>query len=105
SMDVVSGLGIETVLTHRGEEEKNRHSVVPPIFQVSTFVFDEHEKLMSQMMEDPLGPPSHYSRLSNPTLDVVEQKLAALEKTEACKLIQTGMGASCMAIMANVQSG
>jgi cystathionine beta-lyase/cystathionine gamma-synthase len=104
-MEVISGLGTETVLTHRGEEIKNNHSVVPPIFQVSTFVFDEYEELMHQMQEDPLGPPSHYSRLSNPTLDVVEKKLAALEKTEACKLIQTGMGASCMAIMANVQQG
>ncbi len=104
-MEVISGLGIETVLTHRGEEQKNQHAVVPPIFQVSTFVFDEYEELMHQMREDPLGPPSHYSRISNPTLDVVEQKLAALEKTEACKLIQTGMGASFMAIMACVHQG
>ncbi|MFI5386800.1 MAG: trans-sulfuration enzyme family protein [Fimbriimonadales bacterium] len=104
-MEVIPGLGFETVLTHRGEEVKNRHSVVPPIFQVSTFVFDEYEELMHAMVEDPIGPPSHYSRISNPTLDVVEQKLAVLEKTEACKLIQTGMGASFMAIMANVQQG
>src|SRR5579862_9200921 len=104
-MEVISGLGTETILTHRGEEKKIQHSVVPPIFQVSTFVFDEYEQLMTQMLEDPLGPPAHYSRISNPTLDVVEQKLAAMEKTEACKLIQTGMGASFMAIMACVQQG
>jgi cystathionine beta-lyase/cystathionine gamma-synthase len=104
-MEVVRGLGFETVLTHRGEEQKNKGSVVPPIFQVSTFIFDDYENFMHCMVEDPLGPPSHYSRLSNPTLDVVEQKLAALEKTEACKLIQTGMGASFMTIMASVQQG
>jgi cystathionine beta-lyase/cystathionine gamma-synthase len=104
-MEVVPGLGFETVLTHRGEEAKNKGSVVPPIFQVSTFIFDDYDEFMHCMMEDPLGPPSHYSRLSNPTLDVVEQKLAALEQTEACKLIQTGMGASFMAIMACVRQG
>ncbi|HVT11323.1 MAG TPA: aminotransferase class I/II-fold pyridoxal phosphate-dependent enzyme [Fimbriimonadaceae bacterium] len=104
-MEILPSLGIETLLTHRGEEKKNLHAVVPPIFQVSTFVFDEYDELMHQMLEDPLGPPSHYSRISNPTLDVVEQKLATLEKTEACKLIQTGMGASCLAIMAHVRQG
>jgi cystathionine beta-lyase/cystathionine gamma-synthase len=104
-MKTVPAAGFETILIHRGEEEKNKGSVVPPIFQVSTFVFDEYEGLMSHMLDNPLGPPSHYSRLSNPTLDVVEQKIAALEKTEACKLIQTGMGASFMAIMANVRQG
>lgn len=104
-MEVIPGLGVETVITHRGEEVKTKHAVVPPIFQVSTFVFEEYDQLMHQMLEDPVGPPSHYSRISNPTLDVVEQKLAAMEKTEACKLIQTGMGASFMAIMACVQQG
>jgi cystathionine beta-lyase/cystathionine gamma-synthase len=104
-MEFLSGAGFDTILTHRGEEEKTKGAVVPPIYQVSTFVFDEYEGLMSHMLDNPLGPPSHYSRLSNPTLDVVEQKLAALEKTESCKLIQTGMGASFMAIMACVDQG
>lgn len=103
--EVIAKLGIETQLTHCGEEERIKGAIVPPIFQASTFAFDEIDGLMGAMLENPLGPPSHYSRLSNPSLDVVEAKLAMLEKTEDCKLIQTGMGASFMAIMANVREG
>src|SRR5579862_6595193 len=75
-MEASPSLGQETMLVHAGEQKKILHSVVPPIFQVSTFVFEEYEQLMTSMRENPLGPPSHYSRISNPTLDVVEQKLA-----------------------------
>lgn len=103
--EALAGLGVETILTHLGEDHKHLGAVVPPIFQTSTFVFEDMEALSACMNDNVLGPPSHYSRLSNPSLDVVEAKLAALEKTEACKLIQTGMGASSMAIMAHVQSG
>lgn len=104
-MDPDLGMGVETLIVHGFEEQKQLGAVAPPIFQTSTFVFDEHAELMNCMLEAPLGPPSHYSRLSNPTVDLVENKLAALERTEACKLIQTGMGASFMAVMACVQSG
>jgi cystathionine beta-lyase/cystathionine gamma-synthase len=102
--EVIARFGVETQLTHCGEE-KLKGSVVPPIFQVSTFVFDEYDDLMGSMLNNPLGPPSHYSRLSNPTLDVVEAKLAMLEKTESAKVIQTGMGASFMVIMAHAHQG
>lgn len=97
--------GVETLIAHVGEERKLEGAVVPPIFQTSTFVFDDYATWMDCMETRPLGPPSHYSRLSNPTLTTVESKLAAMEGTEAAKVIGTGMGASFMAIMANVQQG
>lgn len=80
-------------------------AVVPPIYQSSTFAFDDIPQLHQAMFDAPWGPPFHYSRLGNPTVDIAERKLAMLEKTEACKLIGTGMGASALAIMSCCESG
>ena len=56
-------------------------------------------------MSNTHGAPYHYSRISNPTLDVVERKLARLERTEAAKVFGSGMGALSTAIMSNVEMG
>lgn len=96
---------LATLLTHFGEEEKHLGAVVPPIYQVSTFAFDDYGDFQKAMTETPSGPPFHYSRLGNPTVDVAEKKLAMLEKTEACKLIGTGMGAAALAIMSCCEAG
>lgn len=95
----------ETLITHYAEEEKLKGAVVPPIFQNSLFLFDSVQELMDAMIQDPLGPPHHYSRISNPTLDVVEQKLAKLEGTDRAKVFQSGMGALAAATMSCVRAG
>ncbi len=63
----------DTILQHWGEETKVLGSVTPPIFQNSLFVFDEYEHFMSTMLDKPSGPPHHYSRLGNPTVEIAEK--------------------------------
>jgi cystathionine beta-lyase/cystathionine gamma-synthase len=86
------------------EEKPSGSPVAPPIAQTSLFVFDTVEELWESQAAT-VGPPFAYSRISNPTLDIVEQKIALLEGTEACKCYTSGMAAISSAIMSSVQSG
>src|ERR1700722_2020834 len=99
-----SEYGFGTLLAHFGEDNKIEGAVIPPIFQNSLFVF-EHAEDLFQSMSHMHGPPYTYSRVSNPTLDVVENKLARLEGTEACKLLGSGMAALTTALMSQVEQG
>lgn len=94
-----------TDLQHFAEEEKIKGAVVPPIFQNSLFVFDEYEQFAHTLTENQIGPPYIYSRVSNPTLDVLERKIAHLEKCESAKVFGSGMAAISCAIMSCIKSG
>lgn len=104
-MDLNENLGLGTLLQHFGEAEKIKGAVVAPIFQNSLFLFDEVEALTDAIANHPAGPPYHYSRLGNPTVEIAEKKIAMLEGTEACKVTGCGMGAITDAVMSCVKSG
>ncbi|HQU18135.1 MAG TPA: PLP-dependent aspartate aminotransferase family protein [Fimbriimonadaceae bacterium] len=104
-MDSPESLGIDTVLQHYAEEGQPFGAVVPPIYQSSLFSFEDIDDFAAALSESPPGPPFFYSRIGNPTVDIVERKIAKLEGAEACKLIGTGMGAITMAIFSVVKSG
>ncbi len=96
--------GFGTLLAHFGEDEKLKGAVTPPIFQNSLFLFEHTEELLSSM-SNMQGEPYHYSRISNPTLDIVENKLARLEGTESAKVFGSGMAALTTALISNVSQG
>ncbi|CAN5486958.1 aminotransferase class I/II-fold pyridoxal phosphate-dependent enzyme [soil metagenome] len=104
-MDIDRDLGVDTLLQHLGEEEKILGAVTPPIFQNSLFLFPTVQELFTAITETPSGPNHHYSRISNPTVDLAEQKIAMLEGTEACKVFGNGMAAISAAILSCVMSG
>lgn len=86
----------EDICTHTGDEyEKFMGAVVPPIFQNSLFVQEKGKPYGSN--------PFIYTRLSNPTIEVAEQKIAALEKGEACRCFSSGMAATTSGIMHYLQ--
>lgn len=95
----------ETLIQHLGEEEHILGAVVPPIFQNSLFVFETAADFAAS--NDYSRPKNlhNYSRMTNPTLQVVEAKIAALEQMEACKLFVSGMAAISAAIWSCVQAG
>jgi cystathionine beta-lyase len=93
------------LLAHLGEEEHSKGAVIPPIYQNSLFVFETTEGLLGALEGSPLAKPDHYSRLTNPTMDVVEKKIAALEGAEACKVVGSGMAAMSNAVMSTVREG
>lgn len=67
-------LGTYTQLTHLGEEESIMGAVVQPIFQNSLFTFETAAELLHALEQAPVGPPHHYSRISNPTVDLAEKR-------------------------------
>ncbi len=104
-MDWNNDFGMNTVLSHFGEGEKILGAVTPPIFQNSLFVFDTVEELFDSMTNHPGGPKHHYSRMSNPTVDLAEKKIAKLEGADACKLGGSGMASIVVAIMSCIEAG
>ena len=97
--------GFSTDLAHFGEDAKDHGAVIAPIYQNSLFVFDTMEELHECMYKNPGGPPHHYSRVSNPTLELLEAKLAHFEGGDACKVFAAGMTAVYLAIQSCVQAG
>lgn len=103
----IDGLyGVNTQIAHFAEETTgDGRPVIPPIFQNSLFVYEKMEDLIDNMVNNPIGPPHVYSRVSNPTLDLVEQKLANLEGGEMAKVFTSGITAISMAILSVVSQG
>ncbi len=95
----------ETLLCHFGEHEKLHGAVVPPIFHNSLFSFNTVAEFAESVTAPSSGPPYVYSRVSNPTVNVAEQKIARLEGTEGCRVFSSGMAAISSAVMSCVQAG
>jgi cystathionine beta-lyase len=94
----------EHIVTHIGDEYERFHgAVVPPIYQNSLFVFENFEQLTAAMKDE--QGSYLYWRGTNPTVEIVEKKMAALEKGERCKLFSSGMAAISSAILTFLQSG
>ena len=104
-MSIPDPNGFATDLAHFGEAEKHQGAVISPIYQNTTFVFDTMEGLHEALFNKPGGPPYHYSRVGNPSTDLLERKLAHFESGEACKVFAAGMTAVTFAIMSCVKQG
>ena len=94
-----------TICSHHGENrELHRGAVTPPIFQNSLFTFptceDRGKKWVSN---DP--DVFDYTRVSNPTTDIAEAKIAALEGAERARCFGSGMAAISAAILSCVKAG
>lgn len=92
------------ICLHRFDENKLFNSaVVPPTYSNTLFVYPSFDMLAEA--------DSHqhdyyvYSRGMNPTVDIVEKKLAALERGEQCKCFSSGMAAVSAALFNSVKSG
>lgn len=69
----------------------NEGALTPPLHLTSTFVFDSAEAGGEMFAGE---RPGHiYSRISNPTLDLLERRVALLEGAEAGLALASGMGA------------
>ncbi len=92
------------MLMHLGEEEKHFGSISPPIFHTSTYAFDEVDEWIEALdLAEDREPV--YSRTLNPTRQLAEAKIAALEGMECCRLFSSGMGAIHAAMMSCVKAG
>ena len=89
--------GFGTKAIHAGNVKDQQYGALStPIYQTSTFVFDSCEQGGRRFAGQEGG--YIYTRLANPTVSVLENKIAALEGGEACLATASGMGAisSCL---------
>ncbi len=87
---------IETKCLHEGYERTNGAPGALPIVQSTTYVFDS-----TQHIADLFNMPTEhmYSRFSNPTVDAVEKKIAALEGGVAAMCTSSGQAASMLSVL------
>ncbi|PYV89761.1 MAG: methionine gamma-lyase [Acidobacteria bacterium] len=95
---------IDTAVIHAGEETCPRTGAVDtPIYQSTTFAFDnanEGAELFSHRKDGYV-----YTRYGNPTLNALEEKIAALEGAEAAQVTASGMSAISTCVLSLVQGG
>ncbi|MEM6466248.1 MAG: methionine gamma-lyase [Pseudomonadota bacterium] len=84
--------GFATRAIHLGYNPAEHHgALTPPLHMSSTFAFETAEAGGEVFAGDREG--YFYSRISNPTLDLLEQRIASLEGAEAGLALASGMGA------------
>jgi O-acetylhomoserine (thiol)-lyase len=94
----------ETLAIHAGQiPDAATGARALPIYQTSSFVFDSAEHAASLFNLQTFG--NVYSRLSNPTVAVLEERVAALEGGRAAVASASGMAAETMALMTILQAG
>lgn len=94
----------DTKIVHAGQHpDPSTGSLSTPIFQTSTFVFDNAEQGAARFA---LEEPGYiYTRLGNPTTDALEQKMAVLEDGEATLATASGISAITTALLTLCQQG
>ncbi len=96
--------GFETLALHAGQiPDATTGARAAPIYQTTSFVFDSAEHAASLFNLQTFG--NVYSRISNPTVAVLEERVAALEGGRAGLATATGQAAEAVAIMTLVEAG
>jgi O-acetylhomoserine (thiol)-lyase len=94
----------ETLCLHAGQiPDAVTGSRAPPIYQTSSYVFDSADHAASLFNLQTFG--NVYSRLSNPTNAVFEERIAALEGGRAALAVSSGMAAQMTALLSLVNTG
>lgn len=90
--DKKSDLGFSTRAIHHGYNPlENNGALIAPIYLTSTFAFPTAEYGAGCFAGEEQG--HFYTRISNPTLALLESRMAALESGEAAVAFSSGMGA------------
>jgi methionine-gamma-lyase len=101
------------MMTYGYKPELSEGALKVPIFQTSTFVFKTAEEgkaffeiaygLRQRGEAESVG--LIYSRINNPDLEILEERLALWDGAEACTVFNTGMAAIATTLMAYVRPG
>ncbi|MBN2730046.1 MAG: PLP-dependent transferase [Bacteroidales bacterium] len=98
-----SNLGMETKLVHAGDFEDAFGSAVVPIYQTSTFSFRNAEHGANLFAGKEKG--FIYTRIANPTIGALEDKLAAMENGIGGIALSSGMAAVSTVYLALLNQG
>jgi len=96
--------GIETLCLHAGQiPDAATGARAAPIYQTTSFVFDSAEHAASLFNLQTFG--NVYTRISNPTVAVFEERMAAIEGGRSALATATGQAAEVTAILTLCSSG
>ena len=96
--------GFETLCLHAGQiPDAATGSRAPPIYQTTSYVFDSADHAASLFNLQTFG--NIYTRLSNPTNAVFEERIAALEGGRAALAVGSGMSAQMVALLTLLEAG
>jgi len=93
----------ETRLVHAGIQRSEFKEISEALFLTQAYLYDSAEECEARFSGK--IPGYVYSRYSNPTMSMFEQRMAALEGAEACRSTATGMAAVTTALMGLVRAG
>ncbi len=94
----------ETIALHAGyRADPATNSVAVPIYQTTSYQFDSAQHAQNLFALQELG--NIYTRIMNPTLDVLEKRVAALEGGVAALAVSSGQAASAIAIQNIAKAG
>ena len=89
---------------HAGHQpDSDTHSRAVPIYQTTSYVFKDHEHGANLFALKEFG--NIYTRIMNPTTDVFEKRIAALEGGVAALAVSSGQAAQFIALSNIIESG
>lgn len=101
------------MMTHGYKPELSEGAVKPPIFLTSTFVFKTAEEgkaffelaygIREKEQSEELG--LIYSRINNPNLEILENRLCLWDKTDDCVVFESGMSAISTVLLEFLKPG
>lgn len=96
--------GFATRAIHSGYDPMSEHgAVTPPLHMTSTFAYETAEDGGAMFAGE--KPGHFYTRVSNPTLDILEKRMADIEGGEAAVATASGMGAITSTLWTFLESG
>jgi len=93
----------ETIAIHGGYVADGTRAVAVPIYQTVAHEFVDAAHAGAVL--DLEIPGFHYNRINNPTNDVLERRIAALEEGNAALVLASGMAAVSSAILTVALAG
>src|SRR5271168_2786311 len=97
-------LGFNTRALHAGyAPDPTTHARAVPIYQTTSFVFDNSDHAAALFGLQQFG--NIYTRIMNPTTDVLEQRVASLENGVAALAMASGQAAQFIAISSLLEPG
>ncbi|HMW55325.1 MAG: O-succinylhomoserine sulfhydrylase [Candidatus Accumulibacter phosphatis] len=102
-MESKRGYSLETLAVRAGQERSQFNEHSEALYLTSSFVFNTAAEAAARFSGEEEG--NVYSRFTNPTVAVFQDRLAALEGAEACIATASGMSAILSLVMALCSSG
>ncbi|MGB1146718.1 MAG: O-succinylhomoserine sulfhydrylase [Alphaproteobacteria bacterium] len=96
-------LSVQSQLVHQGLDRSGFGETAEALYMTSGYVYDSAEQAEARFKGEDEG--YIYSRYGNPTVSLFENRLAALEGTDVCVALSSGMAAMHAALACQLRAG